>query len=75
MFPWEKACLPTDSDHSSVHWIVPTIAGCFLSTSLMLIFVAYLSYLVDVYLMFAASAIAANTIGELFPFAPSSALS
>lgn len=28
----------------------------------MLIFVAYLSYLVDVYLMYAASAIAANTI-------------
>lgn len=50
------------AEYNSIHWIVPTIAGCFLSTSLMLIFVAYLSYLVDVYLMFAASAIAANTI-------------
>lgn len=49
---------------SSVHWIVPTIAGTFLATSLMLIFVAYLSYLVDVYLMYAASAIAANTIAR-----------
>lgn len=47
---------------SSVHWIVPTIAGTLLATSLMLIFVAYLTYLVDVYLMYAASAIAANTI-------------
>ncbi|KAM0552478.1 hypothetical protein ACHAPJ_007806, partial [Fusarium lateritium] len=46
----------------SVHWFVPTLAGTFLATSLMLIFVAYLTYLVDVYLMYAASAIAANTI-------------
>lgn len=49
---------------SSVHWIVPTIAGGFLATSLMLIFVAYLTYLVDTYLMYAASAIAANTIAR-----------
>jgi DHA1 family multidrug resistance protein-like MFS transporter len=49
---------------SSIHWIVPTIAGTFLATSLMLIFVAYLTYLVDVYLMYAASAIAANTIAR-----------
>ena len=49
---------------SSIHWIVPTIAGTLLATSLMLIFVAYLTYLVDVYLMYAASAIAANTIAR-----------
>lgn len=49
---------------SYVHWIVPTLAGCFLSTSLLLIFVAYLNYLVDCYLMYAASAIAANTIAR-----------
>lgn len=54
----------TNRNCSSVHWIVPTIAGTFLATSLMLIFVAYLSYLVDVYLMYAASAIAANTIAR-----------
>ncbi|CAM1511812.1 Fc.00g093250.m01.CDS01 [Cosmosporella sp. VM-42] len=52
------------AEYNSVHWIVPTIAGTFLATSLMLIFVAYLSYLVDVYLMYAASAIAANTIAR-----------
>ncbi len=41
---------------------MPTLGGVFLSTFMMLIFVAYLNYLVDVYLMYAASAIAANTI-------------
>ncbi|KAK8064591.1 hypothetical protein PG994_007229 [Apiospora phragmitis] len=46
----------------SIHWIVPTIAGVFLASSLMLIFVGYLNYLVDTYLMYAASAIAANTV-------------
>ncbi|OTA57411.1 MFS general substrate transporter [Hypoxylon sp. EC38] len=45
-----------------IHWIVPTIAGVFLATSLMLIFVGYLNYLVDSYLMYAASAIAVNTV-------------
>ncbi|QPC77518.1 hypothetical protein HYE68_008270 [Fusarium pseudograminearum] len=50
------------AEYNSIHWIVPTIAGTLLATSLMLIFVAYLTYLVDVYLMYAASAIAANTI-------------
>lgn len=55
--------LPNVTDNiSSIHWIVPTIAGALLSTSLLLIFVGVLNYLVDAYLMFAASAIAANTI-------------
>ena len=49
---------------SYVHWIVPTLAGCFLSAAMLLLFVAYLNYLVDVYLMYAASAIAANTIAR-----------
>lgn len=47
---------------SSVHWIVPTIAGGFLTTALLLLFVGFFNYLVDTYLMYAASAIAANTI-------------
>ncbi|KAL6872911.1 major facilitator superfamily domain-containing protein [Trichoderma novae-zelandiae] len=50
------------ANYNSVHWIVPTIAGGFLSTALLLLFVGFLNYLVDAYLMFAASAIAANTI-------------
>ncbi|KAK5788143.1 hypothetical protein VI817_009101 [Penicillium citrinum] len=52
------------AEYNYVHWIVPTLAGCFLSSCLLLIFVAYLNYLVDVYLMYAASAIAANTIAR-----------
>ncbi|KHN98939.1 Major facilitator superfamily domain, general substrate transporter [Metarhizium album ARSEF 1941] len=52
------------AEFNSVHWIVPTIAGSLLSTFMLLIFVAYLNYLVDVYLVYAASAIAANTIAR-----------
>ena len=50
------------AEFNSIHWIVPTIAGTFLATSIMLIFVAYLNYLTDTYLMYTASAMAANTI-------------
>jgi MFS transporter, DHA1 family, multidrug resistance protein len=52
------------AEYNSVHWIVPTIAGTFLATSIMLIFVTYLNYLTDVYLIFTASAMAANTISR-----------
>ncbi|KAH8196472.1 hypothetical protein TruAng_009370 [Truncatella angustata] len=52
------------AEYNSIHWIVPTIAGVFLATSLMLIFVGFLNYLVDAYLMYAASAIAANTVAR-----------
>lgn len=48
--------------YNSVHWIVPTLAGVFLATSILFIFVAFLNYLTDTYLMFAASALAANTV-------------
>ncbi|KAH6608488.1 major facilitator superfamily domain [Trichoderma cornu-damae] len=50
------------ANFNSIHWIVPTIAGAFLTTALLLLFVGFLNYLVDAYLMYAASAIAANTI-------------
>lgn len=46
----------------SVHWFVPTLAGVFLAASIVLIFVSFLNYLTDSYLMYAASAIAANTV-------------
>ncbi|KAH8744839.1 hypothetical protein F5883DRAFT_654900 [Diaporthe sp. PMI_573] len=55
-------CFAWTAEYNSIHWAVPTLAGCFLATSLMLIFVAYLTYLVDVYVQYDASAIAANTI-------------
>lgn len=44
-----------------IHWIVPALSGIFTGFGLLAIFLQALNYLVDAYLMFAASAIAANT--------------
>lgn len=62
MFPVTMFWLAWSGEYNSVHWIVPTLAGVFLSASIVLIFVAYLNYLTDTYLMYAASALAANTV-------------
>lgn len=56
----------------SIHWIVPTLSGLLIGFGLLSIFLQALNYLVDAYLMFAASAIAANTFlrsicGAVFP--------
>ncbi|KAJ5670469.1 uncharacterized protein N7477_005832 [Penicillium maclennaniae] len=45
----------------TVHWIVPTLSGLFTGFGLLIIFIQLFNYLIDTYLMFAASAIAANT--------------
>lgn len=50
------------AEFNSIHWAVPTVAGMFLSTSILLIFVSFINYLLDSYLAFAASAVAANTV-------------
>ncbi|KAK4560581.1 hypothetical protein LTR86_005778 [Recurvomyces mirabilis] len=62
MFPITMFWFAWSGNYNSVHWIVPTLGGVFLSTSILLIFVAYLNYLTDSYLMYAASALAANTV-------------
>ncbi|OAA55725.1 Major facilitator superfamily domain, general substrate transporter [Cordyceps fumosorosea ARSEF 2679] len=54
--------LAWSANYNSVHWIVPTIGGGVLSANMLLVFVAYFNYLVDVYLIYAASALAANTV-------------
>jgi len=46
---------------ADIHWIVPTLSGLLSGFGLMSIFLQALNYLVDAYLMFAASAIAGNT--------------
>ncbi|KAK2071979.1 hypothetical protein P8C59_006360 [Phyllachora maydis] len=56
----------------NVHWIVPTLSGLLSGFGLQAIFLQSLNYLVDAYLMFAASAIAGNTLlrslaGAIFP--------
>jgi len=48
--------------YQNVHWVVPTIAGGFIGFGIYLAFLQSLNYIIDAYLAFAASAIAANTI-------------
>lgn len=55
-----------------VHWIVPTASGLLSGFGLLSIFQQLLNYIVDAYLIFAASAIAGNTCmrstaGAVFP--------
>ncbi|KZV63930.1 MFS polyamine transporter [Peniophora sp. CONT] len=58
--------------YSDVHWAAPAVSLIFIGMSVTLVFVSFISYLVDTYLMYAASALAANTIarsvvGAAFP--------
>lgn len=62
LFPVTMFWLAWSGEYNSVHWIVPTLAGAFLCSSILLVFVGYLNYLTDTYLMYAASAVAANTV-------------
>lgn len=56
----------------SIPWIVPTLSGLCSGFGIFTVFLQLLNYIVDSYLMFAASAIAANTFmrslfGAIFP--------
>jgi DHA1 family multidrug resistance protein-like MFS transporter len=62
IFPITMFWFAWSGEYNSVHWSVPSIAGVFLSASILLIFVSYINYLTDTYLMYAASALAANTV-------------
>lgn len=58
--------------YPSIPWYVPAIGTVILGAAISMIFMSFLSYLVDTYLMYAASAFAANTIirslvGAAFP--------
>lgn len=64
MFPIAMFWFSWSGEYESVHWAVPTIAGVFLTASILLVFVAYLNYLTDCYLFMAASAIAGNTVAR-----------
>ena len=55
-----------------VHWIVPTLSGLLTGYGIFSVFLQLLNYIIDAYLMFAASAIAGNTFlrslfGCIFP--------
>lgn len=56
----------------TIHWVAPTAAGVFLGFGIYTVFLQLLNYIIDSYLTFAASAIAANTFlrslfGAVFP--------
>ncbi|KAI0275253.1 MFS general substrate transporter [Gloeopeniophorella convolvens] len=48
--------------YTEVPWYVPALSTIVIGASISLVFLSFLSYLVDTYLMFAASAFAANTM-------------
>ncbi|RDW93658.1 MFS transporter [Aspergillus mulundensis] len=48
----------------SIHWIAPTLSGLFTGAGLLMIFIQLFNYLIDTYLAFAASALAANTFAR-----------
>ena len=55
-----------------IHWMAPMASGVLLGLGVVIIFTSFLSYLADAYVIFAASALAANTIsrsilGAVFP--------
>jgi multidrug resistance protein len=65
MFAW--TCSPT-----SIHWIVPIIAGAPFGFGMVLVFLSIMNYLVDAYVVYAASVLAANSVlrslfGAIFP--------
>jgi DHA1 family multidrug resistance protein-like MFS transporter len=47
---------------NDIPWIVPTLAGLAIGFGIFTVFLQLLNYIIDSYLMFAASAIAANTV-------------
>lgn len=60
------------TDGPDVHWIAPIIFGIPFGTGVIVMFLAVLGYLVDSYLIFAASVLAANSVlrslfGAAFP--------
>lgn len=62
----------TGNYHEHVHWIVPTVSGLFTGFGLITIFNTSMNYIIDAYLLFSASAMAANTFlrslfGAVFP--------
>lgn len=56
----------------SIHWIVPIIASAFFACGLVLVFLSLMNYLIDSYVLYAASVLAANAVlrslfGAAFP--------
>ncbi|KAI1409541.1 polyamine transporter 1 [Hypoxylon sp. FL1857] len=57
---------------SNIHWIVCIIASTFFASGLVLVFLSLMNYMIDSYVIYAASALAANSVlrsifGAAFP--------
>ncbi|KAL1311840.1 hypothetical protein AAFC00_001915 [Neodothiora populina] len=66
LFPIGLFWFAWTGNYASVNWAAPAVSGIVTGTGIVLIFLQALNYLVDAYLMVAASAIAANTILRSF---------
>ena len=66
LFPIGLFWFAWTGNYKSVHWIVPSLSGLLTGAALMTIFLQSLNYLIDAYLMVAASALAANTFLRSF---------
>ncbi|RDA92768.1 hypothetical protein CP533_0816, partial [Ophiocordyceps camponoti-saundersi (nom. inval.)] len=56
----------------TVHWVLPIIGSAFFASGIVLVFLSLMNYLIDSYVVFAASALAANSVlrslfGAIFP--------
>ncbi|KAI1134906.1 polyamine transporter 1 [Hypoxylon sp. FL0543] len=57
---------------ANIHWIVSIIASAFFAAGLVLVFLSLMNYMIDAYVIYAASALAANSVlrsifGAAFP--------
>jgi DHA1 family multidrug resistance protein-like MFS transporter len=66
LFPMGLFWFAWTGNYGSIHWIVPTLSGLLTGAGIMTIFLQALNYLIDAYLVVAASAIAANTFLRSF---------
>lgn len=62
----------TGTNGPNVHWIAPIIAGAPFGAGMVLVFLSIMNYLIDAYLIYAASVLAANSVirsvfGAAFP--------
>jgi len=62
LFPCGLFFFAWSGEYSDVNWIAPTLSGILTGAGILTIFLQALNYLIDAYLMVAASAIAANTL-------------
>lgn len=66
LFPIGLFWFAWTGNYPSISWVAPTLSGIFTGAGILLIFLQALNYLIDAYLVVAASAIAANTFLRSF---------